>query len=135
MKLTKSDTSLCEKDALQDMLDSEKALMSLYTTALYEGDGKNVRKSFTDNLLGVAENQYTLYQQMSARGYYEAAPAKKDMIDQANDMFKKQQKALKSKTAGETGGLRGKNAAFIEGFCKVRGVADEIFSVRNAPFL
>lgn len=100
MKLTKSDTSLCEKDALQDMLDSEKALMSLYTTALYEGDGKNVRKSFTDNLLGVAENQYTLYQQMSARGYYEAALAKKDMIDQANDMFKKQQKALKSKTAG-----------------------------------
>ncbi len=103
MKLTKSDTSLCEKDALQDMLDSEKALMSLYTTALYEGDGKNVRKSFTDNLLGVAENQYTLYQQMSARGYYEAAPAKKDMIDQANDTFKKQQKALKSKTAGGTG--------------------------------
>ena len=103
MKLTKSDTSLCEKDALQDMLDSEKALMSLYTTALYEGDGKNVRKSFTDNLLGVAENQYTLYQQMSARGYYEAAPTKKDMIDQTNDTFKKQQKALKGKTARVTG--------------------------------
>ena len=39
--------------------------------------------------------------QMSSRGYYEAAPAKKDMIDQANDMFKKQQKSLSSaKSAG-----------------------------------
>mgnify|MGYP000003347145 FL=1 len=96
MKLTKSDTSLCEKDALQDMLDSEKSLMSLYATALYEGSGKNVRKSFTDNLMGVAENQYTLFQQMSARGYYETPPAKKDMIDKTNDMFKKQQSSLKT---------------------------------------
>lgn len=94
MKLTKTDTTLCEKDALQDMIDSEKSLMSLYTTALYEGSGKNVRKSFSDNLMGVAQNQYTLYQQMSSRGYYEAPPAKKDMIDQANDAFKKQQKTL-----------------------------------------
>ena len=96
MKLTKSDISLCEKDALQDMLDSEKSLMSLYTTALYEGSGKNIRKNCSDNLMAVAQNQYTLYQQMSARGYYEAPPAKKDMIDQANDMFKKQQNSLKA---------------------------------------
>ena len=99
MKLTKSDTTLCEKDALQDMLDSEKALMSLYTTALYEGNGKNLRKNFSDNLLGVAENQFTLYQQMCARGYYQAPPAKKDVIDQANDTFKKQQKTLKMPSA------------------------------------
>lgn len=96
MKLTKSDTTLCEKDALQDMLDSEKSLMGLYATALYEGSGKNVRKNFSENLMGVAENQYTLFQQMSARGYYETPPAKKDMIDKTNDMFKKQQKTLKS---------------------------------------
>ena len=99
MKLTKSDTTLCEKDALQDMLDSEKALMSLYTTALYEGNGKNLRKNFSDNLLGVAENQFTLYQQMCARGYYQAPPGKKDVIDQANDTFKKQQKTLKMPSA------------------------------------
>ncbi len=96
MKLTKQDTTLCEKDALQDMLDSEKTLMSLYTTALYEGSGKNIRKNFSDNLMEVANSQYTLFQQMSARGYYEAPPAKKDMIDNAADMFKKEQKELKS---------------------------------------
>ena len=103
MKLTKQDTTLCEKDALQDMLDSEKALMSLYTTALYEGSGKNLRKNFSDNLLAVAQNQYTLFQQMSSRGYYEAAPAKTDMIDQANDTFKKQQKTLSSAKSAAAG--------------------------------
>ena len=105
MKLTKSDTTLNEKDALQDMLDSEKALMSLYTTALYEGNSKNMRKSFADNLSGVEKDQYTLYQQMTARGYYEAPPAKKDMIDQANDQFKKIITSLKKmKAAGSQGG-------------------------------
>ncbi|MCD8373380.1 MAG: spore coat protein [Clostridia bacterium] len=101
MKLTKSDITLCEKDALQDMLDSEKALISLYATALYEGSGKNIRKNFADNLNAVAENQYTLFQQMSARGYYEVPPAKKDMIDQANETFKKQQKTLKCAACNE----------------------------------
>ncbi|MCD7728835.1 MAG: spore coat protein [Clostridia bacterium] len=95
MKLTKSDMSLCEKDALQDMLDSEKALITLYATALYEGSGKNIRRSFADNMMAVAENQYTIFQQMSSRGYYAPQPAKKDMIDQANETFKKQQKTLK----------------------------------------
>ena len=104
MKLTKSDTTLNEKDALQDMLDGEKALMSLYTTALYEGSGKNMRKNFAENLTTVAQDQYTLYQQMSSRGYYEAPPAKKDMIDKACDTFKKQQKELKKKSAGDAAG-------------------------------
>ena len=36
MKLTKSDCTLNERDALQDMLESEKQLMAIYTTALYE---------------------------------------------------------------------------------------------------
>ena len=37
MKLTKSDCTLNEKDTLQDMLECEKQLMELYTTALFEG--------------------------------------------------------------------------------------------------
>ncbi len=94
MKLSKSDITLNEKDALLDMLAGEKSLMSLYTTALFEGNSKTVRKEFSTNLMSVAQNQYSLFDQMKTRGYYEPAPAKKDMIDQANDMFKKQCKQL-----------------------------------------
>jgi spore coat protein CotF len=96
MKVTKSDTSLNEKDAIQDMLESEKQLISFYATALYEGSSKTVRKEFATNLNSVAGNQYSLFSQMSSRGYYTPAPAQKQMIDQINDTFKKQAKTLKA---------------------------------------
>ncbi len=96
MKLTKSDCTLNEKDALQDMLESEKQLMTIYTTALFEGSTKSMRKNFSTNLLGVAENQYCIYTQMNTRGYYEPKPANKNLIDEANATYKKQKNALKS---------------------------------------
>jgi len=96
MKLTKSDCTLNERDALQDMLESEKQLMTIYTTALFEGSTKAMRKHFSTNLLGVAENQYSLFAQMNTRGYYEPKPANKNLIDEANSTFKKQKNSLKS---------------------------------------
>lgn len=96
MKLTKMDCTLNEKDTLQDMLESEKQLMELYTVALFEGSTKSVRKNFSTNLLGVAENQYCIYTQMQSRGYYEPKPAVKTMIDEANNTFKKEKKQLKN---------------------------------------
>ena len=96
MKLTKSDCTLNEKDALQDMLDSEKQLMTIYTTALFEGSTKSIRKNFSTNLLGVAENQYSLFTQMNTRGYYEPKPANKTMIDDTTSTYKKQKNALKA---------------------------------------
>lgn len=94
MKLQKSDTQLNEKDAIMDMLESEKQLMSFYTTALFEGSSKSIRKGFSSHLSSVAENQYSLYSQMSSRGYYAPAPAQKQMIDQTCDTFKKELKQL-----------------------------------------
>ena len=96
MKLTKSDITLNERDALQDMLESEKQLMTIYTTALFEGSTKSIRKSFSTNLLGVADDQYCLFTQMSSRGYYQPAPANKNMIDTANQNYKEQKSALKA---------------------------------------
>ena len=96
MKLTESDCTLNEKDALQDMLESEKQLMGIYVTALYEGSTKVIRKNFSANLLGVADNQYLIFTQMNTRGYYEPKPANKTLIDEANETFKKQKKCLKA---------------------------------------
>ncbi len=90
------DCTLNEKDTLQDLLESEKQLMEIYTTALYEGSNKSVRKSFSTNLLGVAESQYCIFTQMQSRGYYEPKPAVKAMLDEANETYKKQKKQLKA---------------------------------------
>ena len=96
MKITKMDCTLNEEDTLKDLLESEKQLMPLYTTALFEGSSKAVRKNFSENLLGVAENQYSLFTQMQSRGYYEPKPAKKDLTTEASKTFKKQKKDLKA---------------------------------------
>ena len=97
MKLQKSDVTLNEQDALQDMQESEKQLMTIYTTALFEGSTKAMRKNFSTNLMGVADNQYTLFTQMSTRGYYQPQPANKNLIDTANETYKKQKSQLKAK--------------------------------------
>lgn len=96
MKLTKMDCTLNEKDALQDILESEKQLMTIYTTALFEGSTVSIRKDFSTNLLGVAENQYCVFNQMSSRGYYQPKPANKSLIDEANATYKKQKNCLKA---------------------------------------
>ncbi len=94
MKVSKSDITLNEQDALLDMLGCENQLMVLYATAIYEGSNKSVRKQFSSNLTSVAQNQYCIFDQMKTRGYYQPAPASKEMIDNANDTFKKQKKTL-----------------------------------------
>lgn len=94
MTTSKSKTTLNEKDAIQDMLESEKQLMSFYATALFEGNSKSVRKEFSVHLQSVADNQYSLFSQMSTRGYYKPALAEKTQIDEAAETFKKQKKQL-----------------------------------------
>lgn len=96
MKMQKRDITLNEKDALTDMLESEKQLTLLYATALFEGSTQSIRKEFASCLNSVAENQYSIFSQMSSRGYYQPPVAQKQMIDQACDIFKKEQKQLKA---------------------------------------
>ncbi|MGN0804898.1 MAG: spore coat protein [Candidatus Coproplasma sp.] len=96
MKMQKSDIMLNEKDAICDMLESEKQLMSLYATALFEGSSQSMRRDFSHHLSSVADNQYCLFSQMTSRGYYQPTPAQKQMIDEACNMFKKEQKSLKA---------------------------------------
>lgn len=97
MKNSKSQTTLNEKDALQDMIGAEKQLMSLYAVALSEGSSKTVRKEFVANLTAVAGSQYELFAQMGARGYCAAVPAEKRLVDDVGTRFRKEQKSLKAR--------------------------------------
>ena len=89
MKQSKKDTTLCEKDALQDVLDMEKLLMSYYSAALLEGSCKPFRKEILKHYTADAETQFTVFEQMLSRGYYEVQPAAKLMIDQTTEKFSK----------------------------------------------
>lgn len=94
MKQSKRDTTLSEKDALQDLLDCEKLLMSYYADALLEGSCKSFRKEILKNYTADAETQFQVFQQMQSRGYYEVQPAAKMMIDQNTEKFEKVKKQI-----------------------------------------
>ena len=89
MKQSKKNTTLCEKDALQDVLDMEKLLMSYYSAALLEGSCKPFRKEILKHYTADAETQFLVFEQMLSRGYYEVQPAAKLMIDQTTEKFSK----------------------------------------------
>ena len=94
MKLSKKDTTLNEKDALQDMLEAEKILMSYYSTAVIEGSSKPFRKEILKNYASSADTQFSIFEQMLARGYYDVQPAESKMIEQKKNVFSKVLKQL-----------------------------------------
>ena len=94
MKQSKKDTQLSEKDALQDLLDQEKLLMSYYAGALMEGSCKPFRKEILKNYTAHAETQFTVFEQMLSRGYYKVQPAAKMLIDEKTETFSKTLKQI-----------------------------------------
>lgn len=89
MKQSKKDTTLNEKDALQDLLEAEKMLLSYYNAAVIEGSCKPFRKEIFKNYTSSAETQFTVFEQMLARGYYDVQPAESKMIEQKKNVFSK----------------------------------------------
>ena len=94
MKQSKKDTTLNEKDALQDLLEAEKMLLSYYNAAVIEGSCKPFRKEIFKNYTSSAETQFTVFEQMLARGYYDVQPAERKMIEQKKNVFSKVLKQL-----------------------------------------
>ena len=94
MKLSKKDTTLNEKDALQDMLEAEKILMSYYSTAVIEGSSKPFRKEILKNYASSADTQFSIFEQMLARGYYDVQPEESKMIKKKKNVFSKVLKQL-----------------------------------------
>lgn len=97
MKQSKKDVALSEKDALQDMLDCEKLLMGYYSAALLEGSSMPFRKAVLKHYAAGADTQFSVFEQMLSRGYYEVQPAAKMLIDQKTETFSK---TLKQISAG-----------------------------------
>lgn len=94
MKQRKQDVMLNEKDALQDLLEAEKLLLSYYHDAVVEGSCKPFRKEIFKNYTQSAETQFTVFEQMLSRGYYDVMPAEKQMIESKKDAFSKVKKQI-----------------------------------------
>ncbi len=94
---SKRDITLNEQDSLQDLLDCEKQLMGFYATAVKECGIKTLRKEIMRNYMECADNQFTVFQEMLSRGYYQVQPVQKGQLDAKIDAFQKIEKQLTRK--------------------------------------
>lgn len=86
--IKKSQLTLNEKDSLQDMLDVEKQMISLYGVAMSEASAKNIRVLLKTNLCETAEDQFQVFKTMQENDYYQVKPANKTVIDEQVDKFR-----------------------------------------------
>ena len=85
----KADTTLNEKDSLQDMLNLEKSLVKIYSTAITEGCSKGFRKLIKDHFLTSSEDQMNVFLQMTELGYYQVQSAPETMLSEQRNKFSK----------------------------------------------
>lgn len=76
-----------EREALTDLLNGEKHMMNLYTTALIESSSPQMRGLIEQNISALAQDQYGVYANMSTRGYYSIKAATPQMISEATCEF------------------------------------------------
>ena len=76
-----------EREALTDLLNSEKNMITLYAKALMESSCPKMRTMVEQGITQLAQDQYGVYANMATRGYYPIKQATTQMISEAACMF------------------------------------------------
>lgn len=90
----KAQTTLNEKDSLQDMLILEKTMAKIYATALTEGASEDYKKTIKCHFNGIIEDQTEVFNKMTEMGYYEVEEAPQEMKKQQKEQFSEIKKQL-----------------------------------------
>ena len=83
----KTQYSLNEKDSLQDMLNLEKAIVKIYSTAITEGASKGFRTLIKTNWQEATEDQLQVFLQMTEHGYYKVQSAPETLLAEQRNKF------------------------------------------------
>lgn len=76
-----------DKDLMQNMLLLEKGVCDLYMHGSIEASTQNINQAFKTALNESLTMQDSIYQQMSAKGWYSADNAEQDKINQTRQKF------------------------------------------------
>jgi spore coat protein CotF len=90
----KAETTLNEKDSLQDMLILEKTMAKIYATALTEGASEKYRSVIKKHFDGIIDDQTEVFNKMTEMGYYEVEEAPQEMKKQQKEQFSEIKKQL-----------------------------------------
>lgn len=89
MSSYKTEFTLNEKDSLQDMLNLEKSLVKIYSTAMTEGCSKTFRTLVGEHWKASAEDQMKVFLQMTEHGYYTVESVPGSVLAEQKNKFSK----------------------------------------------
>jgi spore coat protein CotF len=90
----KAQTTLNEKDSLQDLLNLEKSLVKIYSTAITEGCSNGFRTTVIDNWQDSVSDQMDVFLQMTELGYYKVESAPESDLKEQKEKFSQVQSQL-----------------------------------------
>ena len=85
----KADTTLNEKDSLQDLLNVEKSLVKIYSTAITEGCSDGFRTRIKEHWEDSVSDQMDVFLQMTELGYYKVESAPEQAKQEQREKFLK----------------------------------------------
>ena len=85
----KADITLNEKDSLQDMLNIEKSLVKIYSTAMTEGVSKGFRTLIREHWNQATDDQIKVFFEMTEHGYYQDESAPEQVLQEQKTKFSK----------------------------------------------
>lgn len=78
-------TGMCEKDLMQDLLATEKQVISAYSTGITESSCQNLRNTLIDNFKNDQNIQYKIFDAMKQKGWYPTKDAPDNEVQQLKD--------------------------------------------------
>ena len=75
-------TRMTEKDLMQDLLATEKQVISAYSTGITESSCQNLRNTLIDNFKNDQNIQYKLFDAMKQKGWYPIKDAPDNEVQQ-----------------------------------------------------
>lgn len=76
-----------DREIMDDALDSERAMTSLYNTSAGECAGSALRKELVSLLCAEHQLQAEVFDEMTRRGWYSTKPAQSEQIKQVKERF------------------------------------------------
>lgn len=84
-----------EKELMQDLLATEKQVVSSYSTGITESSCPNLRDTLVNNFKSVQDVQYKVFDAMRQKGWYPTKDAPEDEVNQLKDESKQMCSELK----------------------------------------
>jgi spore coat protein F len=89
-----SSNAMGEKEILNDLLNTEKQLISAYSTAITESSCSNMRHLMMKNIEETAEDQFNVFNVMINEGYYQTKDAQEKDMQRAKQKYQQIQSQL-----------------------------------------